>query len=144
MAETGHCLKHHSVTDGSKCDKAEESSLSVRSWKRWRILSSTSWCSIVAFCLIFFTYGTMLEIGRSRKSDQPFELQVHVLQCKDPTIRREWRSLARSEKTEYIKAVNCLRALPSRLGFNQTLYDDFPLIHSQNGNYCESPCTTRL
>lgn len=144
MAEAGHCLEHHLVSDGSKCsDKAKESSLSVRSWKRWWVLLSTL-SSIVAVCLIYFTYGMMLEKTISGNSDQPSHLQTPVLQCRNPTMRREWRSLDRSEKAEYITAVNCLRALPSGIGLNQTLYDDFPLIHSQNGNNCESPCIKRL
>lgn len=138
IAEAGHCLKHHFVSDDSKCgDKAEESGISVRSWKRWRILLST----IVAVCLIGFTYGMMLKMTTSGKTDQPFHLQNPVLQCRHPTIRREWRNLNRSEKIEYITAVSCLRALPSRLGLNQTLYDDFPLIHSHNGNYSHKTVT---
>ncbi|KAM0795551.1 hypothetical protein BDR22DRAFT_883005 [Usnea florida] len=48
-------------------------------------------------------------------------------------IRREWRDLSDTEKGDYIQAVQCLRSSPSRLGLNQTLYDDFPYVHSRNG-----------
>lgn len=57
--------------------------------------------------------------------------------CTDPIIRREWRNLSAAEKSDYIAAVQCLRNSPSRLGLNQTLYDDFPYVHSRNGEACE-------
>ena len=57
--------------------------------------------------------------------------------CTKPTIRREWRDLSDTEKSDYIEAVQCLRSSPSRLGLNQTLYDDFPYVHSRNGEACE-------
>ena len=57
--------------------------------------------------------------------------------CTDPVIRREWRNLSEAEKSDYIAAVQCLRNSPSRLGLNQTLYDDFPYVHSRNGEACE-------
>ena len=57
--------------------------------------------------------------------------------CTHPIIRREWRNLSDAEKSDYIAAVQCLRNSPSRLGLNQTLYDDFPYIHSRNGEACE-------
>lgn len=57
--------------------------------------------------------------------------------CTNPTIRREWRDLSDTEKGDYIQAVQCLRSSPSRLGLNQTLYDDFPYVHSRNGEACE-------
>ena len=57
--------------------------------------------------------------------------------CTNPTIRREWRGLSDIEKSDYIQAVQCLRSSPSRLGLNQTLYDDFPYVHSRNGEACE-------
>ena len=57
--------------------------------------------------------------------------------CTNPIIRREWRDLSDTEKGDYIQAVQCLRSSPSRLGLNQTLYDDFPYVHSRNGEACE-------
>lgn len=55
--------------------------------------------------------------------------------CVDPPIRREWRSLASSEKLHYLNSVQCLRQMPSRLGPNLTVYDDFPHIHNAHGMY---------
>lgn len=57
--------------------------------------------------------------------------------CKNPVIRREWRDLSVAEKSDYIGAVQCLRTSPSKTGLNQTLYDDFPYVHSRNGEACE-------
>lgn len=58
--------------------------------------------------------------------------------CPSPSNRREWRSLSRLEKNHYIEAIQCLRTTPSHLGLNQTLYDDFPWVHSRVGQYCTS------
>lgn len=65
-------------------------------------------------------------------------------QCQNMAIRREWRSLTNAEKQEYIRAVQCLKTSPSRLGLNQSLYDDFPYVHSRNGKGCECPLSQRL
>ncbi|KAH8714043.1 hypothetical protein GQ44DRAFT_625199 [Phaeosphaeriaceae sp. PMI808] len=56
-------------------------------------------------------------------------------QCEYMSTRREWRTLEMSQKYEYIKAVKCLRTKSSRLGLNQSLYDDFPWVHSRIGEY---------
>lgn len=56
--------------------------------------------------------------------------------CSNPSLRREWRSLAESEKIEYIDAVQCLTTTSSTLGLNQSLYDDFAWIHKRIGEYC--------
>ena len=49
--------------------------------------------------------------------------------CIHPTIRREWRTLDRADRDDYIAAVQCLGAKPSKLRDNGTLYDDFPWVH---------------
>jgi len=53
--------------------------------------------------------------------------------CESLAVRLEWRDLNREEKREYLRAVSCLRERPSRLGLNQTLYDDFPYFHTWSG-----------
>ena len=58
--------------------------------------------------------------------------------CQDVAIRLEWRSLSKTEKREYIEAVQCLRNKTSRLGLNQSLYDDFPYVHINSGESCTS------
>ncbi len=56
--------------------------------------------------------------------------------CNDSQFRREWRSLGHCEKHKHIQAVQCLKKVPSRLGQNQSLYDDFPYVHFRIGGYC--------
>jgi hypothetical protein len=50
-------------------------------------------------------------------------------QCFRPEIRREWRTLSRADRNEYIAAVQCLATLPSKVHNNGSLYDDFPRVH---------------
>jgi hypothetical protein len=49
--------------------------------------------------------------------------------CLQPSIRREWRTLARADRNAYIAAVQCLATKPSKLYANGSLYDDFPRTH---------------
>jgi tyrosinase len=56
--------------------------------------------------------------------------------CTNPVIRREWRSLTNRERADYVRAVNCLSTIPSRMGLNGTLYDDFTEVHRNVGMYC--------
>lgn len=53
--------------------------------------------------------------------------------CDNIAIRKEWRNLNDGEKTAYLRAVQCLRTIPSRLGHNQTLFDDFAYFHTRTG-----------
>jgi hypothetical protein len=55
--------------------------------------------------------------------------------CSNPILRREWRALSTSEKSEYLRAVQCLHDLPSGLGLGGKRSDDFPWIHFNVGNY---------
>lgn len=56
--------------------------------------------------------------------------------CGHPPDRREWRTLSGIQRHGYLKAVLCLKRSPSRLGMNQSLYDDFPWVHAIQGGYC--------
>lgn len=49
--------------------------------------------------------------------------------CSRPTIRREWRTLAHTDRNAYIAAVQCLALQPSKVHTNGSLYDDFPRVH---------------
>jgi hypothetical protein len=60
--------------------------------------------------------------------------------CTEPVLRREWRQLARSEQVEYIKAVQCLNRLPSKMGSQGRLSDDFPWSHRLNEHYGQYSC----
>lgn len=58
--------------------------------------------------------------------------------CKNPSTRREWRTLSRRQKIEYKQAVQCLTSTESIFGLNQSVHDDFTWVHSHVGNYCEA------
>ena len=83
-------------------------------------------CLAVGCLAISFAIGYFLG-QESSPSIAPYK------PCRYPTIRHEWRSLSREEKSAYLDAVKCLRTIPSRLGLNHTLYDDFPYFHSRTG-----------
>lgn len=82
---------------------------------------------IAAICLaVGFAIGLFLRPD-SRPSIAPQG------SCQHLNFRHEWRSLGKEEKGAYLRAVQCLRTVPSRLGLNQTLYDDFPHFHARTG-----------
>ena len=87
-------------------------------------------CVIIISLALGFTSNVILPLPLQHAHVQPSKV------CTNPTTRREWRSLSRVEKHDYLDAVQCLRKTNSRLGMNQTLYDDFPWIHTQIGGYC--------
>ncbi|KAK6814605.1 Tyrosinase ustQ [Aspergillus parasiticus] len=56
--------------------------------------------------------------------------------CKNPAVRREWRSLTTSEKQNFTQAVICLASIPSTWQPNGTIYDDFAILHGGIGSWC--------
>jgi tyrosinase len=72
-------------------------------------------------------------------SGSPFENQDDVATSQGKTAcpkRHGWRTLSGEDRQEYISAVLCLRSQPSVLApSKQTLYDDFPWIHSRVGYF---------
>ena len=114
-------------------DKAGENppQPSVNDKHRSRVLRlPLALCVAGFFCVVGFAGGILVN---QRTDSKP----VVSTACTDPVIRREWRELSNAEKGDYIEAVQCLRRSPSKLGLNQTLYDDFPYAHSRNGEACE-------
>lgn len=97
-----------------------------------RILLSTS---LLIVCTLSLAGGFMW--GHSSRKHDSSLLGGYVPLCEVPSTRREWRSLGRSEKKDYIGAVQCLRTQPSRVRSEGVLYDDFPFIHNQVGGYCK-------
>jgi hypothetical protein len=75
---------------------------------------------------------------RFRSVHAPGHDNIH---CLHPVTRREWRTLPMSQKHNYLQAVHCLKTTESRLGLNQSLYDDFPWLHSRCGEYGELDCS---
>lgn len=56
--------------------------------------------------------------------------------CPNPRVRREWRMLERSERLEYLRAVQCLTQTQSSRDPRVSKQDDFTFLHSQYGSYC--------
>jgi tyrosinase len=75
------------------------------------------------------TAGSLIQLSRPEAST-----------CQDPPIRREWRSLNASERSEFTQAVNCLATVPSRWRGNGTIYDDFAFLHGGIGSWCLCTC----
>ena len=106
-------------------------------------LNSETRSKVLRLSLVFWTALLCIVLGFSGGFLVKQKIEIYDTQsltstaCTDPVIRREWRSLSDVEKSDYIAAVQCLRDLPSRLGLNQTLYDDFPYVHSRDGEACE-------
>ena len=89
----------------------------------------------LAFALILSTGFAFSFLVFKRNASNPNKTVHEHSTCKIPPLRQEWRSLSQNSKASYIRAVQCLKTLPSALGLNQTLYDDFPWVHKQHGEY---------
>ncbi|KAK2025705.1 Di-copper centre-containing protein [Colletotrichum zoysiae] len=50
--------------------------------------------------------------------------------CENPYFRREWRSLSKQEKKDYLDAFQCFIDSPSVMGLNGSLYNDFSWVHN--------------
>ena len=93
--------------------------------------------TLATLCLTLgFSFGALL-------TGFPYNPVIPQAGCKNLTVRHEWRSLSKDQKSEYLRAVQCLRTFPSRLGLglNQTIYDDFPYVYTRVGEDGMSPRT---
>ena len=115
--------------DDDKIGENAQHSVNRAHWRKILRLS-LALCATVLCAVLGFGGGILVKQKIASKS-------LLSPTCTDPVIRREWRGLSNAEKSDYIAAVQCLRNSPSRLGLNQTLYDDFPYVHSRNGEACE-------
>ncbi|OHF02047.1 hypothetical protein CORC01_02626 [Colletotrichum orchidophilum] len=57
-----------------------------------------------------------------------------ALPVQDAPLRVEWRTLSSAAKADYISAVKCLDGLPSKIGLETSLYNDFPYVHALLNN----------
>jgi hypothetical protein len=83
--------------------------------------------SILLLGVLIIVY--YVDTRKPHTHQKPTAQSQAVKPCQDPAIRREWRSLSKAEKNNYVDAVQCLANKPSRLRSNGTLYDDFPWVH---------------
>lgn len=72
-------------------------------------------------------------IALEQKSQRPFTIPVPPPQevCEHATSRPSWHDLPLHRRRGYTRAVQRLTILPSRLGLNTSLYDDFTYVHIQ-------------
>ena len=128
--ESSYALLDHADEDGAVSEKPQGHRTGPGKSKAQLILG-VCFVAIIGIAVGFitallFARGELCGTGQAKKTSTL---------CKDAHLRREWRSLDRTEKKIYIKAVKCLKTLPSDLGLNHTLYDDFPWIHKHIGEY---------
>ena len=119
-------------------DDEKEENLITQNRKKFRACSLLTLAIGILCCVLAFIGGWVannLGIVSSIHSLEPLKTAVF---CKNPSVRREWRTLSHRQKHEYLRAVQCLSTTDSSLKLNQTLHDDFPWIHSRIGNYCEN------
>ncbi len=87
-------------------------------------------------CMIIFALGFAFEIHEVLRPTQSITVYEQPKKtCKEPRIRREWRSLSNTEKATYIAAAKCLTLIPSSSGTNRTVHDEFSYVHSKTGKY---------
>ena len=91
---------------------------------------------ILVFLLSVLVFGSIYRDHIGSTEHLAVDTYESPLSCSKPAIRKEWRTLSRSEQEQYLAAVHCLRTQPSKIGLAHSLYDDFPWVHSRNGNYC--------
>ena len=60
-----------------------------------------------------------------------------LVQCAEPAIRKEWGTLTRNEKLDFIRAVRCLSLSHSGGANSETLHDQFARAHIRAGGTSE-------
>ncbi|KAF8253345.1 Di-copper centre-containing protein [Wilcoxina mikolae CBS 423.85] len=63
----------------------------------------------------FLLFSSLLGLLLSGVTDGAPTYGAAAKSCKNPIVRREWRKLTTSEKSDYITAVKCLQGLPSQM-----------------------------
>lgn len=92
-----------------------------------------------ALCLILGFVGGQFIQDNGLVSKLRTNSQIQPTSCRSITTRKEWRSLSTAEKEDYVTAVQCLTTKQSKLSIEKgdTLYNDFPYLHTTIGGYCE-------
>ena len=104
--------------------------------RRLRCQKGILFLLILIVSLLSLIGGFMIRIYLEGRKISVYSQNLPSRMCESVSTRREWRSLSTVEKKEYIDGVQCLRDTPSMLGLNQSLYDDFPWVHSRIGESC--------
>ena len=101
----------------------------------------TFFVSVSTLVMIFVaaTFGFLHGFEQGLLSRPPQPQHQSQSRCRNPDIRREWRSLTPSEQQNYLDAAKCLEETPSSLMGQGTLYDDLVYVHMHVGSLCK--CT---
>ena len=114
-------------------DQGQSESEQFRCCAQTTGLYSLGWCCLGFICLVVGFSSSAYYMTHHSNVSSVFDGPGRF--CQTPTLRREWRSLPAAEKRDYIRAVRCLKTVPSQLYLNHSLYDDFPWIHINYGKY---------
>ncbi|GKT84519.1 tyrosinase-like protein [Colletotrichum tofieldiae] len=88
-------------------------------------------CAAVLGVSVIFALGyTSSHHWRAELSPAGTPVDASGSSCKEPYFRREWRSLSKQEKRDYIDAFQCFIDSPSVMGLNGSLYNDFSWVHN--------------
>ena len=101
----------------------------------WRILKiaaliSTAIVTVVVVFGLGYASGSRSYSRTESSSHNHTTQEVTTNVCKDPYMRKEWRSLSVEEKQDYLNAFQCFIDKPSMLGMNGSLYNDFSFVHN--------------
>lgn len=82
-------------------------------------------------CAVIF--NIISSVAFERRTQEPFDIPQlpETEPCEHATARPSWHSLPLHRRHGYTRAVHRLTTLPSRLGLNTSLYDDFTYVHIQ-------------
>jgi hypothetical protein len=126
-----------SSKDAAECNNpAELASYPSKKSRNFQLRHHIFYIAICAVCLFIGFFASLTINSRHVRPQNNSDPQIT---CHSPATRREWRSLSDNEKGQYIRAVVCLSTKPSRLGTNNSLYDDFALVHHESDENGESP-----
>ncbi|KAI0521558.1 putative tyrosinase [Xylaria bambusicola] len=95
---------------------------------------TTAWSSVSSIVRTFAFFGLFIILSISIYMVENLEDSLSDLICIEPAVRREWRTLRRADRLEYLRAVKCLSSIPSAV-CNGTLHDEFSYIHRRVGEY---------
>lgn len=106
-------------------------------WKARTVFTSMLLLSAIA---VLFLGATWILFAAEIPSTTTNSFDLETQTCSRPPTRREWRSLTRREKNDYISAVTCLYTTPSQLKGQGSLLDDLTWVHiGQDGRYTNVP-----
>jgi len=96
-------------------------------YSKQKVQVSFSWLTLALLVAIPATSVTTLLVSNVARNN----VERPSVACTQPSVRREWRTLDKADRANYVQAVQCLTSQPSSLRENGTAYDDFPWVHQK-------------